>query len=156
MAKLTDFELLQNAVIFLHRIMYYSEGMTEKQLIKDIKATDAICYCSIQFGENISKISDDFKSRNSQLSPINWAFMSDFSMNHFFDIEDIWDVIYSEDGGLASFLPPLMKVYEANNEGKSTVKEDAGTKDGKNNSLIDKKYKHSIHSHSSIWTVKKR
>lgn len=150
MAKLTDFERLHNAVIFLYRIMLYSEGMTEKKLKIDIKATDAICYCTMQLGENISKISDDFKSSNSRLSPMDWAFMSEFSMNHFYDTEDVWDVIYSKDGGLSNFLPPLMEVYEANKEGKSAIKVEAETKDRKNNSLIDKKYKHSIHSHSSI------
>ena len=72
MAKLTDFELLQNVVIYLHQIIHYSDGMTEEALKKDLKPTDAICYCTMQFGENISEISDEFKSENPLISPLDW------------------------------------------------------------------------------------
>lgn len=84
MPKLTDFQLFENAFIFVSRINYYTENLSEEKLVKDIKTTDAVMFCIQQLGKNLSKISEVFQKRNKELSGIDWSMLSMFQMDDYF------------------------------------------------------------------------
>lgn len=138
--------------------MYYSKDLTKAKLIKDIKSTDAIIYCTLEIGKNVEKISEDFKSKNPLLNSLDWAFLSEFSNDYLFSDEDVWDVINSQGSGLLNFLPQLKKVYLSNIQNDNSDHEEAENRvDNKQNKFQpDTHYKNPIHSHTSVWTVRKR
>jgi len=177
MAKLSDFELIENALISIYRIAYYSENLTENKLNEDPKSSDAIKYCLIQLGKNISKISKEFQQKYTELSGIDWAMLAMFKMDGYFLDEELWEVINDEERGILSYFDDIETIYlkarqKPENKEIAVIparffkKDDTlplKKKPHKNSSLNNFKVKskgfnprNHITTHSSIWTVKKK
>jgi uncharacterized protein with HEPN domain len=177
MAKLTDFELIENVLISIYRIAYYSENLTDNKLNEDPKSSDAIKYCLLQLGKNISKISKEFQQNYTALSGIDWALLAMFKMDGYFLDEELWEVINDEERGVLSYFDDIETIYLKERQ-KPENKEIAVIPAKffkKDDTLLLKKKQHKtssfdnlsdkskgfnprnhITSHSSIWTLKKK
>jgi len=179
MAKLNDFQLFENVLIYINRIANYTENLTEDKLNNDLKTTDAVMYCIQQIGKNIAKISNGFQQKHREISGIDWAMLALLQKDDYFSNEDLWDIINDESGGILNFYTNMETIYlkERQKPENKTIariparyfKKDENEKlplkkGTKVNSLSDnlnvsKKGFNPINhiaSHSSIWTVKKK
>lgn len=178
MAKLTDFQLIENVLIYINRIANYTEDLTEDKLYKDSKTIDAVMFCLQQIGKNIAKLSDGFQQKHLEISGIDWAMLAMLQTDDYFLDEELWDVIKDDNLGILNFYTNIETIYlkeRQKPENKSIAviparffKKDENEKlplkkGTKMNSLSDKfnvnqkgfnPINH-IASHSSIWTVKK-
>ncbi|MCK3683990.1 hypothetical protein [Maribellus sp. YY47] len=177
MAKLTDFQFLENVLIYSSRIAVYTEKLDEGNFLNDRKTVDAVLYCVLQFGKNVSSISDGFKKNHTEIMGMDWAMLAILYSDDHFDEEELWDIVYGDDVGILKFYPVIESMYlrERQKLGNSEIariparafktEDTLPLRKGKVQSFkfdasIDKKRgfnpMNHITSHSSIWTVKKR
>lgn len=179
MAKLNDFQKMENVFIYINRIASYINEVTEKTLFKDSKTVDAVTYCILQFGKNIANISEDFKNRHAEISKLDWAKMAMFKMDGYFMDEELWEVLDDEDMGILKYYSNIETIYlkerqKPENKSISLIPAKFLKRDNdaklplKNNSKEYPRIKtlanktkgfnprNHITTHSSIWTVKKK
>jgi|GEM_PF-3051095 len=179
MAKLNDFQKMENVFIYINRIASYINDVTEETLFNDSKTVDAITYCIQQFGKNIADISEDFKNRHMEISKLDWAKMAMFKMDGYFMDEELWEVLNDEDMGILNYYSNIETIYlkeRQKSENKSISLISARFLKGDNNVKLPLKNnpneyprikistnktkgfspRNHITSHSSIWAVKKR
>jgi len=179
MAKLTDFQLLENVIIYMNRIAFYTENFTVTNINKDPKTVDAVMYCIQQMGKNAHQLSEEFIKRHREVSELDWLMPGMFKMDDYFLDEELWDVIKDEERGILVHYNTLETIYlkeRQKPENKSIakipakfIKNDEDVKlplkskqkeKTKSTTINDRKKgfnpRNHITSHSSIWTVKKR
>lgn len=179
MAKLTDFQRIENTFIYINRIASYINDVTETTLFKDSKTVDAIMYSILQLGKNISKLSDEFKKRHVEISGISCAMLAMFETDGYFMDEELWEVVNTEERGILSFYSKIETIYlkeRQKPENKSislipakylkqeetvVLPQKKGVKKNflfENPSITKNGFNpiNYITTHSSIWTVKKK
>ena len=156
MAKLSDNDLFENVFIDFCRIIYYTKNVSEEKLLKDIKTQDALFCCSQRIGKNVSRISEKYRRNNFELKMVDWEFLATFEMDNFFSVDDMWDVLHSDENGLIRFFfPKIRKTYEKNQAvGEEDVKQQNHSKKGDLDLYTC--YKYPVHTRASLWAVKKR
>lgn len=87
MTKLYDFQRLENVIIYINRIGYYTENLSEGNLNKDQKTVDAVLYCIQQMGKNIAEISKDFHKLHTEISELDWILLVKSYCNTCFNLD---------------------------------------------------------------------
>lgn len=111
MTKLNDFQRLENVIIYINRIGYYTENLSEGNFNKDQKTVDAVLYCIQQMGKNIAEISKDFHKLHTEISELDWILLSMLRMDGYFSDEELWDVLNDEIRGVFSHYHDLEAIY---------------------------------------------
>jgi uncharacterized protein with HEPN domain len=154
MAKLKDIDYLHNIHLGFCRIKYYTENISEEQLLADIKTQDALAYCFQQIAKNAQNLSSSFKKQNELESQSDWVWLAMFDMEGFCGPEDYWEIIHDETQGLMKMYKHIRRIF---NHGVEVADKTSGPSQKKVDDLpLTTNYKYPIHTRSSIWTVRKR
>lgn len=147
---------LENMVLALNRIEFYTNGLSEDSFNNDIKIQDAVAYCILRFGIAASKLPKEIYSK--YYSEIDWCLFQMLRELSCSPSEDIWQIIFAEEIGLLCNKKKIEEILRIENgENLDTNDSSSPRKTNKNNSNVwDANYKYPIKTKSSIWTVKKK
>jgi uncharacterized protein with HEPN domain len=157
MNLLSDQDRIHNICVAYSRIEEHISGVTKATFYLDQTTKDAIGYCLIVLGANVSRLSDSFKNQFDEFP----GYISILRNYGVYNDDELWDVLKGEDLGVMKYAKHFYTImnlqrWPTSNEKMRSLFSSHKTGSASRSLDLDRTYKYPIKTSRSLWTVRKK